>query len=115
MNDVYKYIIHTIISVVIVLIGMIIIKYNQPSELVKIDLMAITTHYSELMSKDVISGSNNENVKKISDAIKANLEPIITDYAKSHNVIVIQSQALVDGKVIDITDYVIKQLDKKIK
>ncbi|MBY0379513.1 MAG: hypothetical protein K2P99_03815 [Burkholderiales bacterium] len=115
MTELYKYIVTTIISVVIVLIGMIIIRYNQPSALVKIDLVAITTHYTELMSKDTIGGTNNDNAKKISDAIKVNLEPIISSYAQSHNVVVIQAQALVDGRVTDITEYVIKQLDKKIK
>jgi hypothetical protein len=115
MNEAYKYIIHTIISVAVVLIGMIIIRHNQPPELVKIDLVAITTHYTELMSKDTIGSTNNENAKKISDAIKANLEPIISAYAKSHHAVVIQSQALVDGNVVDITNFVINQLDRKIK
>lgn len=116
MSEVYKYIIQVIITVIIVLIGMIFIQHRQPPSIVKIDLVAITTHYTEMMAKDTVGGANNTNdAKKISDAIKVNLEPIISAYAKSHNVIVIQSQALVDGRVTDITNYVISQLDRKIK
>ena len=116
MSESFKYIIQAIITVVIVLIGMIFIQHRQPPSIVKIDLVAVTIHYTEMMAKDTIASANNTtDAKKISDTIKINLEPIISAYAKSHNVIVIQSQALVDGRVPDITNYVISQLDRKIK
>lgn len=115
MAEIYKYLTQAIITVIIVLIGMIIMRHNQPPSIVKIDLVAITTHYTEIMSKNTINGSNPDEAKKISDAIKNNLEPIISDYAKSNNVVVVQAQALVDSRVSDITNYVIQQLDKKIK
>lgn len=104
---------------VIILIAMLIIKHNQPPRLVKIDLVKITTHYTELMAKDTFSSNDltatNPAIKQISDGIKQNLEPVISDYAKKHNVIVIQSQALVATNVPDITDNVLVELDKKIK
>jgi hypothetical protein len=116
MSDLFKYIMQVIITIIIVLIGMIFIQHRQPPSLVKIDLVAITQHYTEIMAKDTIGSSGTTIIaKKISDAIKVNLEPIISSYAKSHNVIVIQSQALVDGRVTDITSYVINELDRKIK
>ena len=107
------------ISTVIVLIAMLIVKHNQPPRLVKIDLVKITTHYTELMAKDTFASkdltANNPAIKQISDGIKQNLEPVISDYAKSHNVIVVQAQALVATNVPDITDNVIVELDKKLK
>lgn len=115
MNEIYKYVTQAIITVIIVLIGMIIIRHNQAPSIVKIDLVAITTRYTEIMSKNTIGSSNSDEARKISDTIKNNLEPIISDYAKNNNVIVIQAQALVDGRTLDITSYVIQQLDKKIK
>lgn len=113
MAEVYKYIAQAIVTIIIVLIGMIIMRHNQPPAIAKVDLVAITTHYTAMMAKDTL-GSNGANSKKISDVIKTNLEPIISNYAKAHNVVVIQSQALVDGNVIDITNSVISQLDKKL-
>jgi hypothetical protein len=125
MSDTFKYIIQAIITIIIVLIGLIIIKHNQPPKMVKIDLVAVTTHYTQLMAKETIGNNNlttnngntsgNSKVKKISDTIKTNLEPIISSYAKNYNVIVIQAQALVGGNVPDITDIVIQQLDKKLR
>ncbi len=115
MTEIYKYVIQAIITVIIVLISMIIMRHNQPPSIVKIDLVAITTHYTEIMTKNTIDGSNSDEAKKISETIKNNLEPVISDYAKNHNVVVIQAQALIDSLTPDITDYVIQQLDKKIK
>lgn len=113
--DKYKpYIFQAMITIIIVLIAMLVIKRNQPPTLVKIDLVAITSHYTELMTKDTM-GSDSANVKKISDTVKANLEPIISSYAKEHNVVVIQAQALVDATTPDITNQVIQILDRKIK
>jgi hypothetical protein len=64
------------------------------------------------MLNNTVNGNNIDASKQVSDVIKANLEPIISDYASKHNVIVIQSQALVDGRVTDITNVVINELDK---
>lgn len=108
--------VHAIITILIVLIGLIVVKRNQPPTIVKIDLVAITSHYTALMAKNTL-GSTDDNgfANRISDEIKNNLEPIISEYAKTNNVIVVQSQALVDGRVTDITQIVINQLDKKLK
>lgn len=113
--DKYKpYVTQAMITIIIVLVAMLVVKRNQPPTLVKIDLVAITSHYTELMTKDTMS-SDSANVKHISDTVKANLEPIISSYAKEHNVLVIQAQALVDTTTPDITSQVIQALDRKIK
>lgn len=105
------------ITAIIVVIGLLVIKHNQAPTLVKIDLVAITTHYTEIMTKETLGDSspNNPAVKRISDTIKANLEPLIANYAKNNKVIVIQAQALVDGVVPDITNTIIAELDAKLK
>jgi hypothetical protein len=114
MSEFYKYAIQAILTIMIMLGGLIILKHNQPPTIVKVNIVAITTHYTMGMLKNGISGVNSVDTTKITNAIKFNLEPIIDTYAKSHNVIVVQSQALVAGDVPDISDYVISQLDKKL-
>lgn len=115
----FAYIVNGIITSIIVLSGMLLIKSKMPPQIVKIDLIAITTHYTQMMTVDTFSlksmDPNNPAVKKISDAIKTNLEPTITEYALKHHVVVMQSQALVDANVPDITQEIINQLDRKIK
>jgi hypothetical protein len=132
----YNYLVHGLITAIIVVVGMLVMKSQLPPRLVKIDLVAITSHYTTLMMKETM-GSNtlekkepfidsnirssatlapdNPAVKKISETIKSNLEPIISDYAKTHHVVIIQAQALVDSNVPDITNQIIDELDKKIK
>lgn len=116
---IFDYFVNAMIAIVIVLVGMLIVKHNQPPRLVKIDLVRVTTHYTELMAKDTFASkdltASNPAIKQISDGIKQNLEPVISTYAKDHNVIVVQAQALVATNVPDITDTVISELDKKIK
>lgn len=116
-NSIYNYILHGLITAIIVVIGMLIMKHQQPPRIVKIDLMAITNHYTQLMMKDALGSSTTDNpaIKKISDTIKNNLEPLISEYAKTHNVIVIQAQALVTTDIPDITNVIIEQLDRKLK
>lgn len=111
MDKLYTYIINALVSIVIVLIGMTIVKRATP-RIVQVNLVAITTHYAQLMAKDTLS--NDTQMKKISDTVRNNLEPIISDYVRHHHVVVIQSQAIVAGKVPDLTDYVITQLDKRM-
>lgn len=115
----YSYIVNAIISLIIVLIGMIIIKHQMPPRVVKIDLLSITNHYTQLMMKETMNNQDqtttNPAVQKISDAIKNNLEPTITEYARKNNVVVVQAQAMVDTTVPDITDQIINELDRKIK
>ena len=113
MTEMHKYIIHAILTLVMVLIGMIIVRQTEPPRIVKIDLVAITSHYTQLMAKDTLDGGTH--AKQISEIIKTNLEPIIHNYAIAHKAIVIQAQALVDGNVVDISNVVINELDKKIK
>ena len=108
-NQMYSYVIYGLISSVIVLIGMIIMKHEMPPRLVKIDLIAITNHYTQLMMGET-TNSNSEAVKKISENIK-----IIGEYARNHNVVIIQAQALVDTHIPDITSQIIHQLDSKLK
>lgn len=115
-NQVYSYILHGLITACIIVIGMIIIKHQMPPKLVKIDLIAITTHYTELMLKETTGNStDNPAVKKISDNVKANLEPIINEYVKKHNVVIIQAQAVISNNSPDITNQIIEQLDRKLK
>ncbi len=114
VSDLYKYVIQAILTIMIMLGGLIILKHNQPPTMVKVNIVAITTHYTMGMIKNGIAGINVDDTTKLSNTIKNNLEPIIDNYAKSHNVIVIQSQALVAGNVPDITNDVISQLDKKL-
>lgn len=115
----FSYIINGIVTSIIVLAGMLVIKSKMPPQIVKIDLVAITTHYTQMMAVDTFTAKsmdpNNPAVKKISDTIKTNLEPTITEYAKQHHVVVVQAQALVDPTVPDITSDIINQLDRKIK
>lgn len=115
----YSYIINVIITLIIVLISMIIIKHQMPPRIVKIDLLAITNHYTQLMMKETMNNKDqtttNPAVQKISDAIKTNLEPTISEYAHKNNVVVVQAQALVDTSAPDITDQIINELDRKIK
>lgn len=116
ISQIYSYVLHGLITAIIVLACMIILKDQMPPKLVKVDLVAITTHYTQLMLKDATNGStDNPAVKKISDMIKNNLEPVISEYAKTNNVVVIQAQALVDVNTPDITSQIIEQLDKKLK
>ena len=114
MSEFYKYAIQVILTIMIMLGGLIIVKHNQPPTMVKVDIVAITTHYTMGILKNGLSGINSVDTTKVSNTIKTNLEPIINEYARSHNVIVVQSQALVAGDVPDISDYVISQLDKKL-
>ncbi|MBX9865794.1 MAG: TrbI F-type domain-containing protein [Burkholderiales bacterium] len=115
----YSYIINVIITLIIVLISMIIIKHQMSPRIVKIDLLAITNHYTQLMMKETMNNKDqtttNPAVQKISDAIKTNLEPTISEYAHNNNVVVVQAQALVDTSAPDITDQIINELDRKIK
>lgn len=115
----FSYIVNGIVTSIIVLAGMLVIKSKMPPQIVKIDLVAITTHYTQMMAVDTFTAKsmdpNNPAVKKISDTIKTNLEPTITEYAKQHHVVVVQAQALVDPTVPDITSDIINQLDRKIK
>lgn len=117
MDKVFTYSLHGIITAIIIMIGLMIIKHNQPPTLVKVDLVAVTTHYTEMMAKETLSDSTNDNhaVKKISNAIKANLEPILQNYSKKNKVIILQAQAIVDGDVPDITNNIVTELDKRIK
>lgn len=116
-NRIYSYLVNGVITGVIVLTGMLVIKHQMPPKLVKIDLVAITTHYTQLMMKDAMGNTSTDNaaIQKLSDAIKLNLEPTISEFAKSHNVVVIQAQALVDTNTPDITNQIIEQLDGKLK
>lgn len=112
----YKYGINALISTIIVLVGMIAVKRQMPPEVVKIDLVAITTHYSDLMLKQTMGSANNDAaIKRISDAVKTNLEPLLADYAQKHHVVILQSQAMVDTTTPDITNEIIDELDQKIK
>ena len=113
----YNYVVHGIITAIIVLIGMLVMKHQMPPKVVKIDLVAITSHYTQLMMKATVDGNsaNNPEVKKISETIKANLEPIISQYALKNHLVIIQSQALVDTTTPDITNQIIEQLDRKLK
>ena len=117
INRIYNYAIHSVITAIIVLIGMLIMKHQMPPRIVKIDLVGITSHYTQLMMKETVdgNGANNPKVKKISDTIKANLEPIISEYAVKNHVVIIQAQALVDATTPDITNQIIEQLDRKLK
>ena len=116
-NRIYNYAIHSVITAIIVLIGMLIMKHQMPPRIVKIDLVGITAHYTQLMMKETVdgNGANTPKVKKISETIKANLEPIISDYAVKNHVVIIQAQALVDTTTPDITNQIIEQLDRKLK
>lgn len=115
----FSYIVNGIVTTIIVLAGMLVIKSKMPPQIVKIDLVAITTHYTQIMAVDTFTTKsmdpNNPAVKKISDTIKTNLEPTITEYAKKHHVVVVQAQALVDPNVPDITQEIINKLDRKLK
>ena len=117
MSRIYNYAVHGVITAIIVLIGMLIMKHQMPPKIVKIDLVAITSHYTQLMMKETVDGNsaNNPQVKKISETIKANLEPIISEYAQKNHVVIIQSQALVDTITPDITNQIIEQLDRRLK
>jgi hypothetical protein len=116
LNKYYQYGVNALISAIIVLVGMIAVKRQMPPTIVKIDLVAVTTHYSDLMLKQTMGSTNNEAaIKKISDAVKNNLEPILADYAQKHHVVILQAQALVDTSTPDITNEVIDELDQKIK
>jgi hypothetical protein len=117
ITRIYAYAIHGLITAIIVLIGMLVMKRNMPPKIVKIDLVSITAHYTQIMMKEAVDGSNanNPEVKKISETIKANLEPIISQYAQKNKVVVVQAQALVDTSTPDITDLIIEQLDRKLK
>ena len=114
---IYNYLLQAIITAIVVVIGMLIMKHQQPPRIVKIDLVAITNHYTQLMMKDSFNSNtaNNPAIKKISEIIKNNLEPVISDYAKKHNVVVIQAQALVSTDTPDITNIIVEQLDRKLK
>lgn len=112
----YHYILNIIISTVIVLIGMIIIKSQMPPRIVKVDLVAITTHYSQIMLAQTMNKTSSEDsIKQISETIKTNLEPLLADYAKRNNAVIIQAQALVDTNTLDITNDIIEELDQKLK
>lgn len=117
----FSYIMTTIIIIIIMFSGIWLIKRNQPPRLVKVDLVAITSHYTQMMAVNTFAGNKNAvtvddvAVKKISEVIKTNLEPLISDYAKKNNVVVLQAQAFVGGDVIDITPVIINELDQKIK
>ena len=115
----FSYIVNGIVTTIIVLAGMLVIKSKMPPQIVKIDLVAITTHYTQIMAVDTFTTKsmdpNNPAVKKVSDTIKTNLEPTITEYAKQHHVVVVQAQALVDPNVPDITQEIINKLDRKLK
>ena len=117
VKRIYNYLVHGLITAIIVLIGMLVMKTQMPPRIVKIDLVAITSHYTQLMLKETVGSTSPDNpaVKKISDTVKANLELIISDYAKGHHVVIIQAQALVDTNVPDITNQIIDELDKKLK
>lgn len=122
MNFIDKHFTNIMIALVVIITmfsGIWLVKRDMPPRIVKIDIISITQHYTELMVKDTISSKdlsvNNPQVKKISEAIKANLEPLIAQYAKNNNVIVIQAQAIVGNSVTDITPTIIKELDQKIK
>ncbi len=119
IDNYFGYIVNGIITTIIVLAGMLVIKSKMPPQIVKIDLVAITTHYTQMMAVDTFTTKsmdpNNPAVKKISDTIKTNLEPAITEYANKHHVVVVQAQALVAPNVPDITQEIINQLDRKIK
>lgn len=116
-NKIYNCMLQAIITAIIVTIGMMVIRHQQPPRIVKVDLVAITTHYTQLMTQNSLSTTQPDNpkIKQIADTIKANLEPLISEYAKDHNVVVIQAQALVDNSTQDITNLIIEQLDKKLK
>jgi hypothetical protein len=110
----YHYGINVLITLIIVLIGMVLVKRQMPPSIVKVDLLAITTHYSDLMLKQ--SASNNDaGVKKISETIKTNLEPMLASYARGNHVVILQAQALVDTTTPDITNEIIDELDQQIK
>jgi hypothetical protein len=116
----FSHIMTIILMTIIMFAGIWLVKRNQPPHVVKVDLVAITSHYTQMMAVDTftnkdVTNIDNPAVKRISDAIKNNLEPLISDYAKKNNVIVLQAQAFVGGDVIDITPVIINELDKKIK
>jgi|LauGreDrversion4_2_1035121.scaffolds.fasta_scaffold06076_12 hypothetical protein len=110
----YQYGVNILITLIIVLVAMVLVKRQMPPSIVKIDLVAITTHYSELMLKQ--SADNNDAaIKKISETVKTNLEPMLAAYATSNHVVILQAQALVDTTTPDITNDIIDELDQKIK
>lgn len=115
-KHIYNIALNALISAIIVVLGMLIIKHQQ-TKVVKIDLVAVTSHYTQMMLSSSLRATspNDPAVTKISEAVKNNLEPIISDYAKKHNVVVIQAQALVDTTTPDITQEIINQLDRRIK
>lgn len=116
LERIYPYLQQFVITAIVVVIGMLILQSNQTNKIVKVDLVAITTHYTQMMAQNTFGNSaNNEQVKKISDAIKVNLEPLLEGYASSHKVIIVQAQAVVSGGVPDITNEIISELDAKIK
>ena len=116
-NRIYAYAMQGVITAIIVVIGMLTMKQQMPPKLVKIDLLAITNHYTQLMMKETVGSNSSDNpaVKKVSETIKANLELMISDYAQKNHVVIIQAQALVDTTTPDITSQIIEQLDRKLK
>ena len=113
MDKVYSYLQQAVVTAIIVVAGLLLYKHDK-QRIVKVDLVAITTHYTAIMAKDTMS-SDTSNIKKISDTIKINLEPLLSSYAQKNNAIVLQSQAVVEGSVPDITPQIIDELDRKLK
>lgn len=114
LRRLYHYGINVLITLIIVLAAMVVIKRQMPPSIVKIDLVAITNHYTELMLKQS-AGNNDAAIKRISETIKINLEPMLAAYAQDNHVVILQSQALVDTTTPDITNEIIDELDQKIK
>ncbi len=104
--------VNVLITLILVLAAMVLVKRQMPPSIVKVDLVAITSHYSELMLKQ---SNNTAAIKKISETVKSNLEPMLAAYATDNHVLILQAQALVDTTTPDITNEIIDELDQKIK
>ena len=108
MHKLYPYTIQLLITVIIVLAGMLLLKKQFPARIVKVDLIAINSHYTELML------TNQNTAQNISERVKANLEPLLASYASSRHVVILQAQAVVDPTTPDITKEIMDELDQKI-
>lgn len=115
MDKILNYMYHIIITIIVVIIGMIIVKTNNSSKLVKIDLVAVTSYFTQVITKDSLVNPENSIKANNSEIIKTNLQPLLDDYAKTHHVIIIQSQVLISGNIPDITNIIINQLQEKIQ
>jgi len=114
-DNLYQYVVNALITILIVLVTIVALKLNNQQRIVKIDLIKITSHYMGLLATSELKDKDTEKTKRISETVQKNLTSIIDEYAKSHHVVIIQAQALVDNNTFDITNEVMLQLDRKLK